>query len=177
MLQEKNHKKISPFRLNSIRGQIIAFAILAALIPALAISLMAYAQSRRALTEKISQELVTSGSQAAREADVWLRERLYDLRVFASSSVVSETVSHGGGRQRLAEYLRAVRGRFADYEELQLLDAKGGLIASSATGAAMRIAFAATSSGGRRRLETKKPVAWERLEMPPSADVTTIAVA
>ncbi|HEY6241901.1 MAG TPA: diguanylate cyclase, partial [Burkholderiales bacterium] len=76
--------------------------------------------------------MVTTGSQAGREADVWLKERLYDLRVFANSSVVSETVSRRGQPGRLVEYLNSVRARFADYEELQLVDAKAGLVASSA---------------------------------------------
>jgi len=131
-VRQEIQNRLSQFRLDSVRGQILAFAVLAALIPALIISVIAYAQSRRALTEKITQELVTTGSQAAREADVWLRERLYDLRVFASSSVVSETVSPGGRPARLVDYLNSVRARFADYEELQLVDAKGELIASSA---------------------------------------------
>jgi len=128
-------KALLQFRLDSIRGQILAFAILAALIPSLIISLIAYAQSRRALTEKITQELVTTGSQAGREADVWLKERLYDLRVFANSSVVSETVARRGQVGRLEDYLNSVRARFADYEELQLVDADAGLVASSVRGA------------------------------------------
>jgi diguanylate cyclase (GGDEF)-like protein len=132
-VQQQIEKGISRFRLDSIRGQILAFAILAALIPALVISAIAYAQSRRALTEKITQELMTTGSQTAREADVWLRERLYDLRVFASSSVVSDSVVRGGRPERVAEYLNSVRARFADYEELQLVDTKSGLVASSAS--------------------------------------------
>jgi diguanylate cyclase (GGDEF)-like protein len=131
-VRQQIQKALSRFRLDSIRSQILAFAILAALIPALSISLIAYAQSRRALTEKITQELVTTGSQAAREADVWLKERLYDLRVFANSSIVSETATRGGRPQHLAEYLHSVGTRFADYEELQLVDAKGELVASSA---------------------------------------------
>jgi diguanylate cyclase (GGDEF)-like protein len=128
-------KALSPLRLDSIRGQILIFAILAALIPSLIISIIAYAQSRRALTEKITQELVTTGSQAGRETDVWFKERLYDLRVFASSSVVSETVARRGQPGRLVEYFNSVRTRFTDYEELQLVDAKGGLIASSSRSA------------------------------------------
>ena len=132
-MRQHIQKGLSRFRLDSVRSQILAFAILAALIPALIISLVAYAQSRRALSEKITQELVTTGSQAAREADVWLKERLYELRVFANSSIVSETVARSGRPARLVEYLNSVRARFADYEELQLVDAKGGLVASSAT--------------------------------------------
>jgi len=125
-------KALSQFRLDSIRSQILAFAILAALIPSLIISLIAYTHSRRALTEKITQELVTTGSQAGREADVWLKERLYDLRVFANSSVVSDTVARRGQPGRLVEYLNSVRARFADYEELQLVDARAALVATSA---------------------------------------------
>jgi diguanylate cyclase (GGDEF)-like protein len=128
-------KTLLQFRLDSIRGQILAFAILAALIPSLTISLIAYEQSRRALTEKITQELVTTGSQAGREADVWLKERLYDLRVFSNSSVVSETVARRGQAGRLVEYLNSVRARFADYEELQVVDANAELVASSVRGA------------------------------------------
>jgi diguanylate cyclase (GGDEF)-like protein len=124
-------KALLQFRLDSIHGQIVAFAILAALVPSLVISLIAYAQSHRALTEKITQELVTTGSQAGRETDVWLKERLYDLRVFAASSVVSETVARRGQPGRLVEYLNSVRARVADYEELQLVDANAGLIGSS----------------------------------------------
>ena len=134
-MRRRIQKILLQFRLDCIRGQILAFAILAALIPSLIISLIAYAQSRSALTEKITQELVTTGSHAGREADVWLKERLYDLRVFANSSVVSETVSRRGQVGRLVEYLNSVRARFADYEELQLLDAKAGLVASSVRGA------------------------------------------
>ena len=124
-------KALSQFRLDGIRGQILVLAVLAALIPSLSISLIAYAQSRRALTEKITQELVTTGSQAGREADVWLKERLYDLRVFANSSVVSETVARRGQAGHIVEYLNSVRARFADYEELQLVGANTELIASS----------------------------------------------
>ncbi|MGB5081352.1 MAG: diguanylate cyclase [Burkholderiales bacterium] len=131
-MRRQIQKALSQFRLDSVRSQILAFAILAALIPALIISLIAYEQSHSALKEKITQELETTGLQAAREADVWLKERLSDLRVFANSTVVSETVARGGKPGRLVEYLNSVRARFADYEELQLIDAKTGLVGSSA---------------------------------------------
>jgi diguanylate cyclase (GGDEF)-like protein len=122
---------LAHLRLDSVRSQIIAFAVLAALVPALIISFVSYAQSRRALTEKLEQELVTTASQAAREADVWLKERLYELRVFANSSIVLEAVAGGGQPVRLAEYLNSVQARFADYEELQLVDTGGKRVGSS----------------------------------------------
>ena len=132
MRQQQLRKWLSHIRLDSVRSQIIAFAILAALVPALIISLVSYAQSRRALTAKIEHELLTTASQAAREADVWLKERLYELRVFANSSIVLETVAGGGRPGRLAEYLNSVQARFADYRELQLVDTNGRLVGSSA---------------------------------------------
>lgn len=132
-MQQRFENWLSHLRLDSVRSQIIALAILAALVPALIISLASYAQSRRALTEKIEQELVTTGSQAAREADVWLKERLYELRVFSNSSIVSETVASGGQPGRLVEYLSSLQARFADYDELQVVGTKGELVASSVT--------------------------------------------
>lgn len=142
----------SRLRLDSIRVQIIVFAILAALIPSLIISLLAYTHSHSALKEKIRQELVTTGSQAQREADVWLKERLYDVRVFATSSLVSDTVARRGQPGRLVEYLNSVRARFADYEELQLLDANAALVATSAR----RASPARLPEDWRRTLESSR---------------------
>jgi len=66
---------------------------------------------------------------------VWLKERLYDLRVFASSYEVSENLSRGTASSatqgRLSDYLNSVRERFSDYEELLVLDPQGRLVASS----------------------------------------------
>ncbi len=130
-MRELIQKVLSRTRLDSLRSQIIAFAVLAALVPSLVILLIAYEHNRRALTEKTTQELVTTGSQVAREAEVWLKERLYDLRVVANSSVVADALARRGQAGRVAEYLNSVRPRFAHYEELQLLDARG-LVATSA---------------------------------------------
>ena len=122
---------LSRLRLASIRGQILGFAVLAALIPALVTALISYAQNRRALTDRVSQELVTASAQAGRESNAWLRERIYELRVFASSYVVSENLGRRTQTGRLADFLNSVRARFGDYEELQLVDPAGTLIASS----------------------------------------------
>jgi diguanylate cyclase (GGDEF)-like protein len=117
--------------LTSIRGQILGFAVLAALIPALVTATISYTQNQRALTEKVTQELVTASTQAGREANAWLRERMYELRVFASSYVVSENLGARSKSGRLEDFLNSVGARFGDYEELQLVDPAGRLIASS----------------------------------------------
>ena len=118
-------------RFASIRSQILGFAVLAALVPALVTALISYAQNRRALTGKVTQELVTASAQAGRETDAWLRERIYELRVFASSYVISENLGRHTRSGRLADFLNSVGARFGDYEELQLVGRSGHLIASS----------------------------------------------
>ena len=98
---------ISRLRLTSIRGQILGFAVLAALIPALVTAVISYVQNQRALTDKVTQELVTASAQAGRESDAWLRERIYELRVFASSYVISENLGRRRQVGRLADFLNS----------------------------------------------------------------------
>ncbi len=149
------------FRLDTVRSKILAFALVVTLIPSGLTAWISYTQNRRALEEKISQELLSASAQTAREMDVWLKERLYDLRVFASSYEVSENLAgkpagkpaqktarkpsrKAAGKvagkaaasatpTRLSDYLNSVRDRFSDYEELIVVDALGRMVASSAS--------------------------------------------
>jgi diguanylate cyclase (GGDEF)-like protein len=134
---------LSILRLHTIKTQIIAFALLATLIPSLTTGWISYVHNRRFLDEKISQELRNLTSHAAWELDLWLKERLYELRVFSTSYVVSENLERlsapGGQRRvnttkqrRLGDYLKSVRERFVDYEELVALEPGGQVVASSA---------------------------------------------
>jgi diguanylate cyclase (GGDEF)-like protein len=130
-------------RLHTIKTQIITFALLATLIPSLTTGWISYVHNRRFLNEKISQELQHGSSHAARELDLWLKERLYELRVFSTSYLVSENLeraSASAGRRRddtpkqrrLGDYLKSVREKFVDYEELAALEPGGQVVASSA---------------------------------------------
>jgi len=134
---------LSILRLHTIKTQIIAFALLATLIPSLTTGWISYVHNRRFLNEKIAQELQHVASHAARELDLWLKERLYELRVFSTSYVVSENLERAsaaaGGRRdnttkqrRLGDYLKSVRVKFADYEELAAVEPGGQVVASSA---------------------------------------------
>lgn len=125
-------------RLDSIRNKILVFAVLATLTPTLATTYLSYAQNKRSLSDKITGELRSVSAETAREMDVWVKERLYDLRVFASSYVVSETLQKlGPGRQgaatpgRLNDYLKSVRERFSDFDELLVLDVDGSVVTTS----------------------------------------------
>jgi diguanylate cyclase (GGDEF)-like protein len=134
------HKFPLPFpRLESLRSRILAFAVAAALLPAGTMLGVFYTQNRRALEKKINEDLVSSSAQSARATGVWLRERLYDLRVFAGSDEVVITLEHGASKApgaatqgRLRDYLVSLHERFSDFEKLMVLDINGNVIATSA---------------------------------------------
>src|SRR6266487_343105 len=116
----------------------LVFALLATLIPSVTTSWISYLQNERSLTAKITGELQSVSAQTARETDLWVKERLYELRVFASSYEVSENldrIPRAGGehaRARLTGYLRSVRDRFTDYQELLVVNPEGEAMASTA---------------------------------------------
>lgn len=127
-------------RLESLRSKILLFAVLATLLPAGITLWISYAQNRAALEAKISQALVSASSQTAREMGVWLKERLYDLRVFASSYEVSDklgrstrTAGDSPTSGRLHDYLASLHERFPDFEQLLVLDLQGRVVATSET--------------------------------------------
>jgi len=124
-------------RLESIKSRILALALAATLIPALTTALLSYRQNHRALVEKFAERLNTSGTNTSRELDLWIKEKVYDVRVFASSYEVSENVglAAGGGSAghgRLTAYLSSVRRRFGDYASLLVVNPQGRVVASSA---------------------------------------------
>ena len=129
---------LTALRLDSVRSKILIFALLATLIPALSTAVLSYVQNKRALTEKLNEELVGISSQAAREIDLWAKERFYDARVFANSFEVTENLERVEGPagtarleavSRINDFLRSVQARFPDYAELSVLDRSGRVVA------------------------------------------------
>src|SRR5438876_9891527 len=122
-----------PFpRLESLRSRILAFAVAAALLPAGTMLGVFYTQNRHALEKKINEDLLSGSAQSARATGVWLRERLYDLRVFAGSDEVVVTPDHGPRalpasptEGRLRAYLVSLHERFCDFDKLMVLDLNG----------------------------------------------------
>ena len=78
-------------------------------------------------------------TSAAREFDLWLKERVYELRVFSSSYELSENVEkalRGGSARaqvlrRAQDYLKSVQGKFSDYEDLIVIDTGGNVVAAN----------------------------------------------
>jgi diguanylate cyclase (GGDEF)-like protein len=140
VLERTVSKHTHTLHLDSIRNRILFFAVLATLIPSLLSTWIAYSHIRESLNAKITEEMESASTQSARELGLWLKERLYELRVFASSYEVTENLevrSHGGSAsrpsvRRLSDYLNSVRERFADYVELMVVDPQGQVVATSA---------------------------------------------
>lgn len=122
-------------RLESIRSRILALAVLGTLLPTGIALGIAYVQNRRARETQVTQELVSQSTQTARAMDVWLKERIYDLRVYANSEEVSNNLIRyatvGLPSGRLREYLRSLHERVTDFEQLMVLDTAGRVLATS----------------------------------------------
>lgn len=128
--------------LNSVRTTILTLAVAATLIPALATSWISYRQNRRAIEAKLEEQLQGASTQASRELGIWLKERLYDLRVFSASYEVTENLERSGiSTRRLPEYLRSVNERFPAFQELMVIAPDLRTVASSGGGPA-RLDFA-----------------------------------
>lgn len=130
-------------RLDHIKRKVLVFALLATLIPSLSMGWLFYVYAKRFTTEKAAQRLVDVTVQNARELDLWLKERLYEVRVFASSYEVSEnlekvtrantgSIIKSQALHRLNDYLKSVGQKFLDYEELVVIGTNGRTIATSA---------------------------------------------
>jgi diguanylate cyclase (GGDEF)-like protein len=135
-------QRLSVLRPDSIRNKILVFAVLATLLPSLATAWFSYLENKRSLMAKASEELLSVSTQAAREVDLWIKERRYDLRVFASSYEVTENlerIPRDGGKdvrsgrpyQHLTDYLGSVHERFVNYDELLIVGSNGHVVASS----------------------------------------------
>jgi len=128
------------FRLDSVKQRILALAVLATLIPTATTGWLLYSQNKAALTGKIHEELRSASVSVAREFDLWLKERIYELRVFSGSYELSENIEkalRGGATRarvtrRAQDYLRSVQSKFSDYEDLFVLNTAGDVIVTNA---------------------------------------------
>jgi diguanylate cyclase (GGDEF)-like protein len=109
--------------LGSVRTTILTLAVLATLIPSLATGWISYRQNSRAIEAKLNEQLANSSRQSAREVGLWLKERVNDLKTFASSYEVTENVGGrgGAGSRHLPDFLNSVNRRFPDFEELRVV--------------------------------------------------------
>src|SRR5262249_1496228 len=125
-----------------IPRKVIFSAMLSTLNPSLSLGWQSYGLNKRFITEKITEEVRNATFHVVRELDLWVKERLYEIRVFSSSYEVVENIDKiraagatgrpDDARARLTQYLQSVQAKFGDYEELLVIAPDGDVLASSA---------------------------------------------
>jgi diguanylate cyclase (GGDEF)-like protein len=159
--------------LRSVRTTILTLAVAATLIPSVATSWISYRQNRRAIEDKLEEQLQGASAQAAREMGLWLKERLYDLRVFASSYEVTDNLERRSvSARRLPEYLTSVNERFPAFLELMVIGPDRRTVATSG-GKEGELAF---TGDWMRQARQGDPVLGDPVRGD-SANATTMALA
>jgi diguanylate cyclase (GGDEF)-like protein len=124
----------------SIRSNILAFAILATLVPSVGLGLMSFVGYQDVINRNVDYELRALAKDAGSELTAWVRERANDLRTLSTAPTLVEGL-HGGsprpgaariGDAELALYLRSVQKKLDPLVELTLRDSSGRAVASSA---------------------------------------------
>ena len=126
--------------MKSIRSNILAFAILATLVPSVGLGLMSFVGYQDVINRNVDYELRALAKDAGAELALWVRERAYDLRTLSTASTLVEGLTGGAprpgaariGEAELALYLRSVQKKLDPLLELTLRDSDGRVVASSA---------------------------------------------
>ncbi len=134
--QDAIARRLRALHLDTIRNQVLVFAVVATLLPALAVTVASHRQNRPpSIGDQVGPELRGASADAAWEIDQWLSDRLRDLRVAATAYAVAENLARTQGSAeavgRLRDYLNSVRERCPDCEGLLVLDARGRFVTSS----------------------------------------------
>ncbi len=130
------------FGLDRIKSKVLAFTLLAILIPTLTMGWQSFHLNKQFITAKISEELQNATTHTVREFNLWLKERFYEMRVFSSSYEVTEnlekllrgSLSSGApnlAHRRLTDFLKLVQGKFSDYEALMVVAPDGKVLSTS----------------------------------------------
>ena len=127
--------------LNSIKSKILVFATLATLIPSLGLGLLSFWQNEALIGDNVGRELRALARYTSRELELWINERVHDVRVLSTSNLVIDGLTNvvtpragknGTSPQALALYLRTVEQKLDLMLELTVVDVSGQVVASSA---------------------------------------------
>lgn len=125
--------------MKSIRSNLLAFAVLATLIPSLGLGLLSFWRYQEVINQNVSHELTTLAKDAGGELTLWVRERVHELRTLSTAYTLIDGLAGTAmppgmarvGATELAQYLRSVASRLDPFLELTLTDAAGQVVASS----------------------------------------------
>ena len=128
----------------SVRSRVAVFALAATILPSATLGWLSYQRNAEVLAQKTAQELDAGASVAAREIDLWMKDRTEEMRIFGSSYLITENLERlaalekGGDasmrRQvssRMRDYLASVTSRFPGFAGLRVVAPDGSVIYSS----------------------------------------------
>lgn len=129
--------------MKSIKNKIIAFAVIATLIPSLALGLLSFRQNEELVSQNVTRELRVLARNVSRELDLWVNENDQAIRAISVSSLIINSLSAvqhytaandaEKAEQVLAHFLRSVQAKLGSILELTVADGTGRVIASSAS--------------------------------------------
>ena len=128
-----------------MRTRFVVFTVLATLFSTLLMTVVLYGRNKRAINDRLGNELGGLSSEAAREMGAWVDQRVYDLRLRAAPYVVSDNLARASGRggaqsiNRLRDYLNSIRQNLPGHEGLAILDAGGQVVTSSGNRTGFRL--------------------------------------
>src|SRR3989449_10275929 len=73
-------RQLRALHVDTIRGKILVFGLLATLVPTLATTLVSYTELKQSLSQQVTEQLRGVSAEAARQLDQWLDQRVHALR-------------------------------------------------------------------------------------------------
>src|SRR5256885_16361561 len=91
--QETIARRLRTVHLDTIRNQILVFAVAATLVPALAVTVASHRRNRPSLGDQVAPELRGASADAAWDIDQRLADPLRGLRLASTAEAVSEKIT------------------------------------------------------------------------------------
>lgn len=120
--------------MTSIRSNLVAFALLATLAPAIGLAIMSYVTFEAIARRDADRELRLVARSAASDVTLFVRERAQDLRILSAAPLLLEAAQRTDVRSNgdaAGTYLRSVQGRLDGFVALALLDTGAAIVARS----------------------------------------------
>jgi len=129
-----------------IRNRILIFGLIVTLAPSLGLGWFFYSNTEKLLQTNLEEELGSEIDQVQREIELWLKQSIFDIRVFSNSFVVTENLEQAlelkntqDGLQEpqqlatpvevILEYLQLLMSQYDEISRFSVLGKDGSVIA------------------------------------------------
>jgi methyl-accepting chemotaxis protein len=119
----------------SVRGKLLLYFILIALIPFGIVSWLGYSTLTTEAERAAERDTRTIADSAAQTLNVFMSERCGDIQVWSELRLIKEALEVAEVREDASETLRINLKVYGTYEDILLLDAKGNCVSASYPGA------------------------------------------